>query len=892
MAHRGCSKQLDYQTSKNTDNQQHNQQYRAQFKQMYPHSPNGILGNAPHNFTPVYKMATQGQPPPPPLPNKQINHSPQKIQDIEEQVKNNPNLIIGEIRINPKDYKDCYIPHPDGHSDIYICGTKNRNSALNGDRVLVLLNDKSKWKVNKKELDSNFTSESEDEDIDQLLANTSIKDDPAIKEAIPAGFSSSHLTQASIPKGLPPTTCSETSDDSKAIANVDMNTKRITPKKDQSMKKYTSVGDLNPGVNLQKMLEDQKNSEIYIQRTGKVVSILEAKHPRKCVGHLGQANNKFVRFNPIDSRIPRLSIPLCECPKEYLQRPEDFSRVLFVAKILDQNAAATLTHGSLLQCLGQSGDIETETKGILIENDVDDSEFPDSALDSLPIELNRPWTVSREEYKNRRDLTNMCIFTIDPASARDLDDAVSCEVLPDKGLFEIGVHIADVSYFLKESTSLDKIAASRATSVYLTQKVIPMLPKILCEKLCSLNPNEPRLCFSVIWHINEKAEIVNEWFGRTVINSCAKLSYDHAQGFINDPSREYTADQLPTITGFSINDIKTRVLKLHKIASLLRKKRFEDGALRLDKVKLQWLLNDETQSPMGYFVHELKESNRLIEEFMLLANMAVAHRIHKSFPEKCLLRRHPEPQTKMIDSLNDFCKSTNIEINVSSAGGIHKSLLQFTDGDEYSLAKLQVLVAKCSKPMKLAVYFCSGTISDKNDYRHYALNVPLYTHFTSPIRRYADVIVHRLLAAALGYTSPIQQSEREMETQARHCNDKKAASKRAQELSCEIFLAAFIQASGPLFEKGMVMTVLDQSFDVYILRLGVVKRVYCNKLDIENHTPFKRKKLPMLRLQWNKNEHIKESVNQEIGIFTLVKCILKADSEPLKWSATITHPDL
>ncbi|XP_014776921.1 DIS3-like exonuclease 2 isoform X1 [Octopus bimaculoides] len=889
MAHRGGSNPMDPHLNKNCNNQPPNKQnYRPQFKQTYPQPPNGILGHAPHNFTPMYKMSNQAQPP----PNNQTNNTSYKIEDIEEQVKNNPNLIIGEIRINPKDYKDCYVPHPDGHSDIYICGTKNRNSALNGDLVLVLINDKTKWKVNKKEMDSNFTSESDDNDgIEQLLANTSITDDPAVKDAKPAAVSSCGSPQALLNKDLQPVTCQEASNESRANASVDANLKRTPQKKDLPGKKYTSIGDLNQDVNLQRVLEDRKSVDMYIQRTGKVLLVLEEKHPRKCIGHLGLANNKCVRFNPIDSRIPRLSVPLLECPKEYLQRPEDFSRVLFVAKILNQNASGTLTQGSLLQCLGESGDIETETKGILIENDIDESEFPDSVTDSLPIDCSTPWTVPKEEYSNRRDLTKQCIFTIDPASARDLDDAVSCEIL-EEGLYEIGVHIADVSYFLKEATSLDKVAASRATSVYLTQRVIPMLPQILCEKLCSLNPNEPRLTFSVIWHINDKAEIVNEWFGRSIINSCAKLSYDHAQGFINDPSHEYTKEQLPPISGFSINDIKSRILTLHKIASILRDKRFEGGALRLDKVKLQWLLNNETYLPMGYFVYERRESNQLIEEFMLLANMAVAHRIHKSFPEKCLLRRHPEPQTRMIDSLNDFCRTTNIEMDITSAGAIHRSLLQHSGDDEYSSARLQVLIAKCSKPMKLAQYFCSGTISNKNEYRHYALNVPLYTHFTSPIRRYADVIVHRLLAAALGYTPPIQQTEREMEKQAQHCNDKKTASKRAQELSCEIFLGAFIQASGPLYEKGMVMAILDHSFDVYILRLGVVKRVYCNKLDLQSHTAFKRKRLPMLRLQWKENEHIKESVSQEIGIFTLVKCILQGDSEPLKWLVTITHPKL
>ncbi|XP_071145678.1 DIS3-like exonuclease 2 [Mytilus edulis] len=179
-----------------------------------------------------------------------------------------------------------------------------------------------------------------------------------------------------------------------------------------------------------------------------------------------------------------------------------------------------------------------------------------------------------------------------------------------------------------------------------------MLPTILSEELCSLNSNQDRLTFSVIWNISEKGEIKSEWFGRTVIRSCVKLSYDHAQRFIDEPEREWTEEELPAISdGYSISQIKQTVLNLHKIAKNSRKARFDKGALHLDKVKLQFSLDEQTGMPNGYSVYKQKDSNRLEEEFMLLTNIAVADKTKKHFPDKAFLRRHPKPQSKMVDEL-------------------------------------------------------------------------------------------------------------------------------------------------------------------------------------------------------------------------------------------------
>uniref|UniRef100_A0A8C6G9I1 RNB domain-containing protein n=1 Tax=Mus spicilegus TaxID=10103 RepID=A0A8C6G9I1_MUSSI len=485
-----------------------------------------------------------------------------------------------------------------------------------------------------------------------------------------------------------------------------------------------------------------------------------------------------------------------------------------------------------------------------------------------------------------------CIFTIDPSTARDLDDALACRRLTD-GTFEVGVHIADVSYFVPEGSSLDKVAAERATSVYLVQKVVPMLPRLLCEELCSLNPMTDKLTFSVIWKLTPEGKILEEWFGRTIIRSCTKLSYDHAQSMIENPTEKIPEEELPPISPeHSIEEVHQAVLNLHSIAKQLRRQRFVDGALRLDQLKLAFTLDHETGLPQGCHIYEYRDSNKLVEEFMLLANMAVAHKIFRTFPEQALLRRHPPPQTKMLSDLVEFCDQMGLPMDVSSAGALNKSLTKTFGDDKYSLARKEVLTNMYSRPMQMALYFCSGMLQDQEQFRHYALNVPLYTHFTSPIRRFADVIVHRLLAAALGYSEQPDVEPDTLQKQADHCNDRRMASKRVQELSIGLFFAVLVKESGPLESEAMVMGVLNQAFDVLVLRFGVQKRIYCNALALRSYSFQKVGKKPELTLVWEPDDLEEEPTQQVITIFSLVDVVLQAEATALKYSAILKRPGL
>lgn len=656
-------------------------------------------------------------------------------------------LIQGVLRINPKKFHEAFIPSPDGDRDIFIDGVVARNRALNGDLVVVQLLAEEQAKVIKPEGNDRET-------------------EGAVELGLPEELCGSQLSYQS-PKSYDdsPDVIIEAQFDDCGSEGEHGNSSNVLVDgiKKLSMcvhdkgkdEEHATITKADSSATAQDMQESPEKINKDQQRSAKVVYISEKKHSRAATGFLkllaNKNNNlfqKYALFSPVDHRVPRIYVPLKDCPHDFVTRSKDYENTLFICRIVDWKEDCNFALGQLAKSLGQAGEIEPETEGILTEYGVDFSDFPSEVLECLPRNL--PWTIPQEEFNKRRDLRKDCVFTIDPATARDLDDALSCRPLPD-GSFEVGVHIADVSYFVPEGSELDQMAAERATSVYLVQKVIPMLPRLLCEELCSLNPMSDKLTFSVIWTLNAQGKILSEWFGRTVIRSCAKLSYTHAQSMIESPCQTLPEDQLPPISPeHSIQEIHQAILQLHAIAKELRAQRFVDGALRLDQVKLAFTLDHETGLPQGCHIYEYRDSNKLVEEFMLLANMAVAHRIHRAFPERALLRRHPPPQTKMLSDLAEFCGQMGLPVDFSSAGALNKSLTEMFGDDKYSMARKEVLTTMCSRPMQMALYFCSGSLRDQAQFRHYALNVPLYTHFTSPIRRFPDVLVHRLLAAALG----------------------------------------------------------------------------------------------------------------------------------------------
>ncbi|XP_074045755.1 DIS3-like exonuclease 2 isoform X3 [Macrotis lagotis] len=788
-------------------------------------------------------------------------------------------LIQGVLRINPKKYHEAFIPSPDGNRDIFIDGVVARNRALNGDVVAVELLPKDRWKVIKTDDNDKGADAVPESDVAEELLETP----PRQLGRRRVGDSPDIILEAQLNDSEP-----EDGQDHGSAVLVDGAQEKGSENAD---------GQSGPEGSLPKTQDSKPCPDNLLQRSAKVVYILEKKHSRAATGFiklLADKNSELFRkcalFSPSDHRVPRVYVPLADCPMDFVTRPNDYARTLFVCRIVAWEEHSHFAMGRLAKSLGQAGEIEPETEGILMEYGVDFSDFSPEVLDCLPQCL--PWTIPPAEFSKRRDLRKDCVFTIDPSTARDLDDALSCKPLPD-GNFEVGVHIADVSYFVPEGSALDEVASERATSVYLVQKVIPMLPRLLCEELCSLNPMTDKLTFSVIWKLTPEGKILDEWFGRTVICSCTKLSYDHAQSMIEHPDRKFREDELPPVAAeHPIEQIHQAILNLHGIARQLRRQRFVDGALRLDQLKLAFTLDQDTGMPQGCHIYEYKDSNKLVEEFMLLANMAVAHRIYRSFPERALLRRHPPPQSKLLSDLEELCDQLGLAIDFSSAGALHKSLTEMFGDDMYSLAWKEVLTNMCSRPMQMALYFCTGVLQDEEQFRHYALNVPLYTHFTSPIRRFADVLVHRLLAASLGSREPLSMDADALQKQADHCNDRRMASKRVQELSTNLFFAVMVRESGPLESEAMVMGVLNKAFDVLVLRFGVQKRVYCNALPLQDYHFRKVGKKPELTLIWEPETPQQKAIQQVIAIFSLVEVILETEDDTLKYSAVLKRPEV
>jgi ribonuclease R len=402
-----------------------------------------------------------------------------------------------------------------------------------------------------------------------------------------------------------------------------------------------------------------------------------------------------------------------------------------LVKMEDWPAKADSPFGSVIKVLGKPGEHNTEIHGILAEYGLP-YDFP-IEVEAFANKIDT--SVTEEEITKRRDMRKALTFTIDPRDAKDFDDALSFEKL-DNGNYEIGIHIADVSHYLQEGTILDDEAYKRATSVYLVDRVVPMLPEVLSNDACSLNPHEDKYTFSVIFEITPKAEVVNQWFGRTVIYSDQRFAYEEAQYII-----ETKNEVIPAEISLTGKDYKTpqpvveATLKLDELAKILRQKRMANGAISFDKVEVKFNLNEEAE-PVGVFFKISKDANHLIEEFMLLANRKVAEFIGKQ-KKTFVYRIHDEPNEDKLINLQTVIAKFGYKINFKSKQDISKSLNALLN--DVNGKKEQNLVDTLTiRSMNKAVY-------STENIGHYGLAFDYYSHFTSPIRRYPDVMVHRLL---------------------------------------------------------------------------------------------------------------------------------------------------
>ncbi|WP_411029367.1 ribonuclease R [Spongiimicrobium sp. 3-5] len=458
---------------------------------------------------------------------------------------------------------------------------------------------------------------------------------------------------------------------------------------------------------------------------GEIVEILERKK-NEFVG-IVEMQKTFAFIRPTDMRMYTDIF----VPKEKIGKAANGDKV--VVKITEWPENADSPFGTIIGVLGKPGEHQTEIHSILAEYGLP-YEFP--AEVSLYADK-MDTSIKQEEIAKRRDMREVLTFTIDPKDAKDFDDALSFRIL-DNGNYEIGIHIADVSHYLVPDTILDNEAYERATSVYLVDRVVPMLPEVLSNNACSLRPNEEKYTFSAVFELDEKATVKNQWFGRTVINSNERFAYEEAQYIIETGDNNIPAEV--SIRGGSYEVSKPVVeatLTLNKLAKTMRLGRMKAGAISFDKVEVRFNLT-ENNEPHSVYFKEAKEANKLIEEFMLLANKKVAEFIGKQKPEKTFVYRvHDEPDEEKLIALNGIISRFGHRLNFKDKKAISNSLNQLLE--DVKGQKEQNLVDT------LAIRSMSKAIYTTDNIGHYGLAFDYYTHFTSPIRRYPDVMVHRLL---------------------------------------------------------------------------------------------------------------------------------------------------
>lgn len=488
-------------------------------------------------------------------------------------------------------------------------------------------------------------------------------------------------------------------------------------------------------------------------------------------------------------------------PINKTRKAEDGDKVL--VELTDWPEKADSPYGKVLKVLGKPGEHSTEIHSILAEYGLP-AEFPhdvENYANNLDV------SITEDEIKKRRDMRKDLTFTIDPKDAKDFDDALSFKVL-ENGLYEIGIHIADVSHYVQPNTVLDDEAYERATSIYLVDRVVPMLPERLSNGACSLRPHEEKYTFSAVFKMNDKCEIKDKWFGRTVTYSDARFAYEEVQAIIESKTNSIPQDVSLTGKPYKTDQaIADAILKMDELAKKMRSQRMREGAISFDKVEVKFNL-DEEANPVGVFFKTSKDANKLIEEFMLLANRKVAEFIGKQNPKKTFVYRvHDEPDEAKLAQLQTvvgrFGHKLNFRDRNSVASSLNKLLTDVVGKKEQNLVDTLTI-----RTMSKAEY-------TTHNIGHYGLAFDYYSHFTSPIRRYPDVMAHRLLQDYLDGGK--SANEEVYEEKCNHSSNMEYLATKAERDSIKYMQIRFMQDHQDEEFLGVISGVTDWGIYVEII---------------------------------------------------------------------------